>query len=93
MEKSNFFNPIKILFVPVNFLLEHIPVRSVWWAKLICKLVPNQCPFERDVSVLGKELHIPPLCKLNPTYDGLVALKFHSLETLGEHHIDTTSFV
>jgi hypothetical protein len=43
-------------------------------------LIPAQCPFERDICVLGRcFLHIPPLCKLNPLYEQLVALRFRAL--------------
>jgi hypothetical protein len=53
-------------------------------AHWICKLVPAQCPFERDVLVLGWEFHIPALCKLNPFYEQLVALRFKALSYLSE---------
>jgi hypothetical protein len=53
-------------------------------AHWICKLVPAQCPFERDVSVLGREFHIPALCKLNPFYEQLAALRFKALSYLSE---------
>ena len=36
-------------------------------ARLLVKLIPAQCPFERDVVVLGRRLvHIPPMCRINP---------------------------
>ena len=51
----------------------------------ICKLIPAQCPFERDISVFGHKLfHIPPLCKLNPAYEELVALRFRALSYLAD---------
>ncbi|MBD0266216.1 MAG: nitrogenase, partial [Tolypothrix sp. Co-bin9] len=49
-------------------------------AHLLCKLIPAQCPFERDIVVFGhKRIHIPPMCKLNPLYDELVGLRFKAL--------------
>ena len=49
----------------------------------ICKLVPAQCPFARDINVFGKTLfRIPPLCKINPAYDDLMALRFQALSFL-----------
>jgi hypothetical protein len=46
----------------------------------LCKLIPAQCPFERDVKFFGHTLfHIPPLCKLNPLYEEVVALRFRGL--------------
>ena len=49
-------------------------------ARLLVKLIPAQCPFERDVVVLGRRLvHIPPMCRINPLYDQLMALRFRCL--------------
>jgi hypothetical protein len=52
-------------------------------ARLLVKLIPAQCPFERDVVVLGHRLlHIPPMCRINPLYEQLMALRFRCLCTL-----------
>ncbi|MBW4421301.1 MAG: Mo-dependent nitrogenase C-terminal domain-containing protein [Myxacorys californica WJT36-NPBG1] len=60
--------------------IDHIEVRSNRFAHSVCKLVPAQCPFERDIKLLGKTLfHIPPLCKLNPFYEEVVGLRFRAL--------------
>lgn len=49
-------------------------------AHRVCRLIPTQCPFERDIRVLGKRLlRIPPLCKLNPLYEEVVSLRFRAL--------------
>lgn len=49
-------------------------------ARLLVKLIPAQCPFERDVVVLGRRLvHIPPMCRINPLYEQLMALRFRCL--------------
>jgi len=33
-------------------------------ARLLCKLIPAQCPFERDIKLFGRKVfHMPPLCK------------------------------
>jgi hypothetical protein len=53
-------------------------------AHWICKLVPAQCPFERDVLVLGREFHIPALCKFNPFYEQLTTLRFKALSYLSD---------
>lgn len=53
-------------------------------AHLLCRLIPASCPFERDVSLLGHTLHIPPLCKLNPLYDEVVGLRLRALFFLSE---------
>lgn len=49
-------------------------------ARLLVKLIPSQCPFERDVMVLGRKIvHIPPMCRINPLYEQLMALRFRCL--------------
>lgn len=70
------FDPLK----PIRHWLDHIEIRDPRAARLIAKAIPAQCPFERDIVVLGFTVaHIPPLCKLNPLYDQLVGLRFRSL--------------
>ncbi|MEH2196359.1 MAG: Mo-dependent nitrogenase C-terminal domain-containing protein [Nostoc sp.] len=65
---------------PLRQRLENIQVRDRQLAHRLCKLIPSQCPFERDVKVFGKTLfHIPPMCKLNPLYDEVVGLRFRAL--------------
>ena len=84
--------PLKIrvdLLGPIRHWLDNIEIQSPKFAHRIARLVPSQCPFERDVNLLGRTLfHIPPLCKLNPLYDQLVGLRFRSLcylaDTCGE---------
>lgn len=49
-------------------------------AHLICRLIPAQCPFEREIALFGRTLvRIPPLCKLNPLYAEVVGLRFRAL--------------
>jgi hypothetical protein len=68
------------LFHPVRRWLDNIEVRNAKTAHLICRSIPSQCPFERDIKLFGYILlHIPPLCKLNPVYDEVVALRFRAL--------------
>jgi hypothetical protein len=68
-----------------NSRLSEMPVTNPQVARLLCRLIPSACPFERDIRVLGwVQWHIPPLCKLNPLYDGLMALRFHALSYLTE---------
>jgi hypothetical protein len=68
------------IFRPLRLWLDSIPVDNSKLAHTICKLIPAQCPFERDVKVFGYVLcHIPPMCKLNPVYDQVVALRFRAL--------------
>ena len=68
------------LWKPLRRWLDRIDVQNAKLAHSICKLIPAQCPFERDITVFGHTLfHIPPMCKLNPVYDQVVALRFRAL--------------
>ena len=54
-------------------------------ARVEFKMIPSQCPFERDVKLFGKKvIHIPPMCKLNPLYEQLVGLRFRALSHLAD---------
>ncbi|MEH2325798.1 MAG: Mo-dependent nitrogenase C-terminal domain-containing protein [Nostoc sp.] len=65
---------------PLRQRLENIQIRDRQLAHRLCKLIPSQCPFERDVKLFGKTLfHIPPMCKLNPLYEEVVGLRFRAM--------------
>ena len=65
---------------PLRQWLERFEVRNPKLAHRLCQLIPSQCPFERDVTFLGRKLfHIPPMCKLNPLYEEVVSLRFRAL--------------
>lgn len=73
------------LLHPIKDWLDEMEIHDPRLARFICKLVPPQCPFERDVKLFGhKIIHIPPLCKLNPLYEQLVGLRFRSLSYLAD---------
>lgn len=68
------------LLIPLRRRIDRIQVRNAGLAHRLCQMIPAQCPFERDVKIFGKTLfHIPPMCKLNPLYDEVVALRFRAL--------------
>lgn len=70
---------------PARDWLDGLEVHDPQLARFLCKLIPPQCPFERDVSLFGhKVVHIPPLCKLNPFYEQLVGLRFRALSYLAD---------
>jgi tellurite resistance protein len=70
---------------PMKDWLDGVNIQDPRIARFICKMVPSQCPFERDVTLFGhKIVHIPPLCKLNPLYEQLVGLRFRSLSYLAD---------
>ena len=73
---KNHFAPLQ----PLREWLNGIQLNQPETARFLCKLIPAQCPFERDIKLLGKVLfHIPPMCKLNPLYEELVGLRFRAL--------------
>lgn len=70
-------------FNPWQFLqkwLDGIEIKEKQTARFIVKLIPAQCPFEREVKMWGRVLfRIPPLCKFNPLYEQLIGLRFRAL--------------
>lgn len=70
---------------PVRDWLDGLEIHEPKVARFLCKMIPPQCPFERDVQLFGhKIVHIPPLCKLNPLYEQLVGLRFRALSYLAD---------
>lgn len=68
------------LLQPIRQWLESIEIHNSKQAHFLCKSIPAQCPFERDVKLFGRKLfHIPPMCKLNPLYEQVVSLRFKAL--------------
>ncbi|MBC1238338.1 Mo-dependent nitrogenase C-terminal domain-containing protein [Nostoc sp. 2RC] len=68
------------LLQPLRQWLDKIEIQNRKLAKFIAKLIPAQCPFERDIILFGRKIaHIPPMCKLNPLYDEFVGLRFRAL--------------
>lgn len=70
---------------PIKDWLEGMEVKDPRLAKFVCKVIPPQCPFERDINLFGRTVaHIPPLCKLNPLYEQFTMLRFRSLSYLAD---------
>lgn len=70
------FHPLR----PLRRWLDGLTINSPQMAHWVARLVPAQCPFERDICLFGRAIaHIPPLCKLNPFYNELVSLRFRAL--------------
>jgi tellurite resistance protein len=70
---------------PVRQWLDGMRVQDPQVAHFLCRMIPAQCPFERDVVLFGKKVvHIPPMCKLNPLYEQLVGLRFRALSYLAD---------
>jgi tellurite resistance protein len=70
---------------PVAQWLDRLEIHDPRVARLLCKFIPAQCPFERDIVLFDRKIvHIPPLCKLNPLYDQTVGLRFRALSYLAD---------
>lgn len=70
---------------PMRKWLDEMEIDSPYMARFLCKMIPPQCPFERDIVLFGhKVVHIPPMCKLNPLYEQLVGLRFRALTYLAD---------
>ena len=70
---------------PAREWLDQLSVDDPRLARFVCKMVPSQCPFERDVTIFGRKVvHIPPMCKINPLYEQLVGLRFRALSYLAD---------
>lgn len=68
------------LLQPLRGWLGRQQVTEAQTAHRLARLIPAQCPFERDIELFGRTIaHIPPLCQLNPFYQELVALRFKAL--------------
>ncbi|MBD2314092.1 Mo-dependent nitrogenase C-terminal domain-containing protein [Desertifilum sp. FACHB-1129] len=73
-------NPKFDLLRPLRQWLDSWEIKNPTLARRISRLIPAQCPFERDICLLGWQIaHIPPLCKLNPLYNELMSLRFRCL--------------
>ncbi|MEM7797522.1 MAG: Mo-dependent nitrogenase C-terminal domain-containing protein [Cyanobacteria bacterium P01_D01_bin.71] len=82
ISESQGLEPLK----PAREWLDQLDVKDPRLARFICKMVPSQCPFERDVTLFKKKIiHIPAMCKLNPLYEQLVGLRFRALSYLADN--------
>ncbi|HAG84618.1 MAG TPA: nitrogenase [Cyanobacteria bacterium UBA11162] len=78
-------HPHSDVLQPVREWLDGMDVQDPRVARFICKMIPSQCPFERDVTLFGQKIvHIPAMCKINPLYEQLVGLRFRALSYLAD---------
>jgi len=78
-------HPHSDVLQPVRQWLDGMEIHDPRVARFVCKMIPAQCPFERDVMLFGRKIvHIPPMCKLNPLYEQLVGLRFRALSYLSD---------
>lgn len=82
------------LLYPLRHWVDSIEITNDKFAHFLCNLIPCTCPFERDINILGKTFHIPPLCKLNPLYNEVVSLRLRALSYLeGDCGEDITKYI
>ncbi|AFY76553.1 MAG: Mo-dependent nitrogenase C-terminal domain-containing protein [Hydrococcus sp. C42_A2020_068] len=68
------------LLKPLRMRLNSIEIDRPKLAHRICRLIPARCPFARKIRLFGRTIaNIPPLCKINPLYEDLMALRFRAL--------------
>ncbi|NJO71899.1 MAG: Mo-dependent nitrogenase [Oscillatoriales cyanobacterium RM1_1_9] len=68
------------LFAPLGKQLDDLQIDNPKLALFLYRVIPGQCPFEREVKLWGYTLvRIPPLCKLNPLYEQVVGLRFRAM--------------
>ncbi len=80
MTAANFNNRPNTRFDTIRTWLNNFQIQTPKTARFICQFIPAQCPFARDISLLGRKiLHIPPLCKLNPFYEEVLGMRFRAL--------------
>ncbi|ELR96446.1 Mo-dependent nitrogenase C-terminal domain-containing protein [Gloeocapsa sp. PCC 73106] len=80
------------LLQPVKTWLDGVDIEDPRLARFLCKLIPAQCPFERDIVLFNRKIvHIPPMCKLNPLYEQLVGLRFRALSYLADERQEDVS--
>lgn len=87
--------PAHDVLYPLRDWLDGLEIHDPRLARFLCKMIPPQCPFERNITLFGRKIvHIPPLCKLNPLYDQLVGLRFRALSYLAdEYGEDITPYI
>ena len=79
MNQLNLNTQPNFILKPIKTRLD-IQVKNPKTARLICNLIPAKCPFERTIKMFGRTvLQIPPLCKFNPFYEEVVAMRFRAL--------------
>ena len=78
--KNQLLKPKLDFLQPLRKWLDSLEIHNRKLAHFIAKFIPADCPFERDIILLGRKMaHIPPLCKMNPLYEQFVSLRFKAL--------------
>jgi Mo-dependent nitrogenase C-terminus len=56
MTRLNRNFPLDDILQPVRQWLESIEIHNPRLARLLCRIIPAQCPFERDIKIFGRTL-------------------------------------
>ncbi|WP_159786116.1 Mo-dependent nitrogenase C-terminal domain-containing protein [Sodalinema gerasimenkoae] len=73
------------VLAPVRQWLDHVEVQDPKVARFLCRMIPANCPFERDIKLFGRKIvRIPAMCEINPLYEQLVGLRFRALSYLAD---------
>lgn len=81
---TNGWLSLRSLIIFVKNWLDRIEIQSVPQAIWICRLIPCRCPFERDIPLGDRTIHIPALCRINPVYEQLIGLRMRAATYLME---------
>ncbi len=81
---GSLWNPLRPLINAIKTGLDSIQIRTARQATWICQLIPSHCPFERNIRLGDRTIHIPALCQINPVYEQLVALRLRAATYLAE---------
>jgi tellurite resistance protein len=78
---------------PIRIWLDQLEIHDPRLARYLCRMIPSQCPFERDVVLFGhKVLHIPAMCKINPLYEQLVGIRYRAMCYLADTGEDVSPY-
>jgi len=67
LEATTIGRPFRLeLLRSVRHWLDALEVREPRVARLLCKLIPAQCPFERDIKLFGKSLSYATVVQAQP---------------------------
>ncbi|MEN9279258.1 MAG: Mo-dependent nitrogenase C-terminal domain-containing protein [Gloeomargarita sp. DG_1_4_bins_134] len=78
---------------PLRQALNGIEIRNSRMAHFLCRLIPSRCPFERTFYLGKYRIYIPPLCRLNPLYEEVVALRMRALDYLNALEVDVSPYL
>ena len=80
MDATHFIKAKFDILAPLRKWLDNFEIKNSVIAHRICRLIPSQCPFAKEIKFLGQTiLKVPPMCKINPLYNEVIALRFRAI--------------